>query len=139
MVKSALLLTTLGTLSPSHIYPPPASIWLCTCLVEAAVGGRALAVSGTFQRRSHPVNPLGLGQTAPHLLPSHLHYLQYPPLPRSLSLPPLSICTRFPLSALVRLKWNTALSKLDTENEIKGQVAPPPHAHQPSSSQAQRF
>lgn len=118
----ALLLTTLGTLSPSHIYPPPALIWLCTCLVEAAVGGRALAVSGTFQRRSHPVNPLGLGQTAPHLLPSHLHYLQYPRLPPSLSL--VVLCTRFPLSALVRLKWNTAMSKLDTENEIKGQVTP---------------
>lgn len=118
----ALLLTTLGTLSPSHIYPPPALIWLCTCLVEAAVGGRALAVSGTFQRRSHPVNPLGLGQTAIHLLPSHLHYLQYPRLPPSLSL--VVLCTRFPLSALVRLKWNTAMSKLDTENEIKGQVTP---------------
>lgn len=129
--KSVFLLTTLGALSPSHIYPPPSSRLPCTCLVQAAVGGRALAVSGTFHRRSHPVNPLGLGQTAPHLIPSHLHYLQYPPLPPSLRLPPLSFA-HGPPSTPPQAPTSPGQTQMEycfikgghCENEIKGRVPP---------------
>lgn len=91
-----------------------------------------MAVSGTFQRRSHPVNPLSLDPTvppAPHLL----HYLQYPSLPPALFLPLPIIAlpsSRLSLSALVRLKWDTAMSKVDTVRMgLKDEY--PPHAHPP--------
>lgn len=59
------------TPTPTDTHPPPAWPRPCTCLLQAAVGGRALAVRGAFLRRSHPVNPLGLDPTAPPA--SHLH------------------------------------------------------------------
>lgn len=64
-------LMAVWTPTPTHTPPPPAWPWPCTCLLQAAVGGRALAVRGAFLRRSHPVNPLGLDPTASPS--SHLH------------------------------------------------------------------
>lgn len=120
---------------PHHFSLPvsphtPASPRPCTCLVRAAVGGRVLAVRGTFQRRSHPVNPLGLGPL------SHLPYLQYPS--STSHSPTITHSTRLPFSALVRLKWDTAMSKVDTVRmRLKDEYIP--HTHPPSCSQAQSF
>lgn len=41
----------------STFIPSPAWAQPCTCLAQAAVGGRVLAVRAAFLRRSHPVNP----------------------------------------------------------------------------------
>lgn len=109
-----------------------------------------MAVSGTFQRRSHPVNPLSLEPTPPPPTPT-----SFPPFFTTFSTPhrpslsvPLSLIvgpsSRLSLSDLVRLKRDTVMSKSRCcENEIKGQVPPTrtpiPPAPRPKGSNPPKY
>lgn len=111
-----------------------------------AVGGRVLAVTGTFQKRSHPVNPPSLDPTVHppdthttppqcQLLFSLLHHHQHPSMPHSLP-PIVASSLQFSLPVLVRHRCDTAISKVYTVRmRLKDEC--PPHAR--SSSQAQKF
>lgn len=107
--RLVFLPTTSATLLLNH--PRSHCLPSCTCLQQAAVGGRVLAVTGTFQERSHPINPLSLGprvHNAPHPHPpplqvlfSLLHHHQHP------SKPP-------------RLSQTRSVKGIHCENKIKG-------------------
>lgn len=112
----------------------------CTCLQQAAVGGRVLAVRGTFQERSHPINPLSLDPT--------VHNACLPPSPyRSLSLccttistpksllslphfPTVATSLQLSLFCSLHLKPGQAqmgychVIGIQGENEIKGRESP---------------
>lgn len=91
------------------------------------MGGRVLAVSGTFQRRSHPVNPLSLDPTVPPRPPPPS--LPQVPLIASRSLSPIAhrrppFLPALPLSPGQAQMGYRYVKGRHCENGIKGRVPP---------------
>lgn len=79
-----------------------------------------MAVSGTFQRRSHPVNPLSLS-------PGHPNSPHIPPPQPTIALSSaLALSHPGPNPIPVRLKRDTAVPKVDDETSIQNPLLPQP-------------